>query len=92
MVDTARAISQQKPELNVSNVKTLLDCFRQDYRQTVADPTSLYTAMRSNSAYSGQCHDEDGGGDDGKILKMIVMMVGEGGSHTLWSRPYFANE
>nr|KAG5711699.1 hypothetical protein BaRGS_023463 [Batillaria attramentaria] len=56
VVATAKAISEQKPELNQSHVQHLLEWYRQDYRETVADPTSLLTAMRTNAAYNGLVH------------------------------------
>nr|BAE00002.1 alanopine dehydrogenase [Fusitriton oregonensis] len=56
VLDTARAITKQKPELDLPHVEHLLEWYRQDYRETVKDPTSLLTAMRTNTAYNGLVH------------------------------------
>lgn len=56
VVATAKAISQKKPELSQSHVQHLLEWYRQDYRETITDPTSLLTSMRTNAAYNGLVH------------------------------------
>ena len=54
VVATAKAISQQKPQLAQTHVQHLLEWYRQDYRHTVKDPTSLHTCMKTNAAYNGE--------------------------------------
>ncbi|XP_076440474.1 opine dehydrogenase-like [Babylonia areolata] len=56
VVATAQAISKQCPQLSLSHVQHLLEWYRQDYRETVQDPTCLLTAMRTNAAYNGLVH------------------------------------
>lgn len=56
VVATAKAISEKKPQLSQSHVQHLLEWYRQDYRETVQDPTSLHTAMKTNAAYNGLVH------------------------------------
>ncbi|XP_076437736.1 opine dehydrogenase-like isoform X2 [Babylonia areolata] len=53
IVTTACAISEAKQEVKLDNVEHLEPWFIRNYRRTVQDPTSLYTAMKTNSAYNG---------------------------------------
>lgn len=67
VVATAKAISQQVPELDQSNVEHLLDWYRKDYRETVKNPATLHSAMTTNTAYNGLVHPMKEAGD-GKWL------------------------
>ncbi|KAL8584321.1 hypothetical protein ACOMHN_014740 [Nucella lapillus] len=56
VVATAKAISDKRPALCLSHVQHLLEWYRQDYRETVADPRNLLSAMKTNAAYDGLVH------------------------------------
>lgn len=55
-VAAARAITAKRPDIDLSGVVHLQDCYRVDYKDTIGDPTSLFTIMKSNSAYDGLVH------------------------------------
>nr|KAG5698643.1 hypothetical protein BaRGS_003157 [Batillaria attramentaria] len=54
IVATARAIGRLRPDLGMDGVEHLESWFIRNYPDTVQDPTSLYTAMRTNTAYNGE--------------------------------------
>ncbi|KAL8589164.1 hypothetical protein ACOMHN_052502 [Nucella lapillus] len=56
IVQTARAISQARPEVTLDHVEHLEPWFIGNYSKTVEDPSCLYTAMRTNSAYNNLVH------------------------------------
>lgn len=55
-IQIARTIEKQKKELKQTNVLELLDWYKKDYKDQISDFASIYTAMRTNTAYHGLVH------------------------------------
>ncbi|KAK7091229.1 hypothetical protein V1264_008943 [Littorina saxatilis] len=56
IVNTAKAISKARPEVTMENVEHFESWIIRNYRHTIQDPTNLYTAMKTNTAYGGLVH------------------------------------
>lgn len=50
---TAHAIARIRPDVKLENVEHLEPWIIRSYNHTIKDPTSLHTAMATNSAYDG---------------------------------------
>ena len=72
IVNTARAISKARPDVTLNNVEHFESWFIRNYRHMVQDPSSLYTAMKTNSAYDGENVREKGWVGLGDWMKVGV--------------------
>lgn len=55
-VNTAKALSKVRADVNTDNVEHIEPWLIRSYLHTIQDPTSLFTAMKTNSAYNGLLH------------------------------------
>lgn len=53
---TAKAIMQQRPQVDLSNVSHIFDWFLRCYGDQISDKTSLFTCIQTNAAYKGLTH------------------------------------
>lgn len=56
LVATAKAIHQKYPDMDMSDVIHLFDWYKLNYKDSIADMSSLRMAMKTCSAYNGLCH------------------------------------
>ena len=56
IMETAKEIGKQRPELDMSEVIHILDWLKQYYSKQISDFTNLQTSFRTNKAYDGLVH------------------------------------
>ncbi|GAB1599534.1 opine dehydrogenase-like [Argonauta hians] len=56
LCQTAQAIHQKYPEMDMSDVIHLFDWYKLNYKESIADFSTLQTAMRTCKAYNGLVH------------------------------------
>ncbi len=56
IVATAKAIMQQRPQVDLTNVIHIYQWFMRSYYDDIADKTDLYTTFHTNKAYQGLTH------------------------------------
>ena len=54
VINVVKAISKARPDVTFSHVETFENWFLRTYKHTIGDGSSLYSAMRTNSAYDGE--------------------------------------
>lgn len=53
---TAKAIMEQRPGVDLNNVEHIFQWYLRTYPEDIEDKTTLYTAIRTNKAYTGLVH------------------------------------
>ena len=69
ILNTAKAIMEMYPDIDLSNVIHIYDWFMQAYHDQIENKGTLYDAIRSNKAYKGLTHPMVKVDDDDKKLK-----------------------
>lgn len=67
VVNTAKAIEKQRPEMDMSEVIHIFDWYKVYYKNQITDNSSLQMAMKTNAAYDGLVHPMKKT-DDGKFV------------------------
>lgn len=56
LVNTAQAIQQKYPDMDMKDVIHLFDWYKLNYKESIKDMSNLRMAMKTCSAYDGLCH------------------------------------
>nr|CAL90921.1 strombine dehydrogenase [Arenicola marina] len=56
VVAIAKAVMQQRPQVDLNNVTHIVDWYRRCYANDITDPTDLYSCIQTNNAYNGLTH------------------------------------
>lgn len=67
MMNTAKAIEKQKPDVKMDDVIHIFDWYKVCYKNQITDDSCLMMAMRTNKAYDGLIHPMKEA-DDGKFV------------------------